>query len=904
VSRQKDLPNAPIRSRRAAFRGAIIGPLLVVLSSAGCGGLPAWRPSRRAPPSDAAEAATGRSEVARPAASRDPDSRSGNRPADSCRQILARDGWIHALSRQAVDPIHAPRPPERLGARPDLRWRYPDLDDLLAGPEPPRADLRTALDDRDPTVATNAAIGLARLGDAAGIDQLGEGVRTPNLKLPIRQAAAEALGRIAEPSPVEPLRALLDQYGPQNERGPNGATHPIPELHAELIRGLAAHVDPADDPRFLEALTSPAAEVRREALLAWSAGRHGTLSVEAVDLRTDPDPRVRAVALACLAQRRHPQAPEYLAAALNDRNLQVRIAAVAALGALGGSEAQQTLEQLLDDPGEVIRAGAVAALATAGAPRTVLEAADDKSWRVRLEVARALADHSTPAAATTARRLIDDPSSAVQCQTIASVAGWPREQAGPILLAGLEKASYTTRREAARHLAVLWPEAAEFPVDGPPERRAEVLARLRDRLRDEIGRHEPAGPDVPGAGAVEPAVPPVSPQTIAYAQGLVAALSAPGIPEPARRQSIASLRGLGPELVATLEQLSVDRGAVLPEAVYRDVLPPCAPVFRALDRLVSEDVAARRAAARELAKLAGRRPLGRLAVARLAAVALVETDSLVWQGVLDAIAVDSGEPAARLACAAIRHPSPEVRRRACEHLAAHGGLDRDRTALLREALHDESPLVVRAAVRALAARGRVEETDSIKRLLLVTDERVCLEAATALCRLGDPSGPPALERLSYSADHTVRREVARTMGQIGDPSLAPSLVRLLDDQHDVRTAALEALPQVVGRDVAEVGGGSPPSVAERVESWKRWHRHEHDGIRRASPDRASGPTQVRRGSPDPAGGSTQVRRGSPDPAGGPTQVRRASPDPAGGSTEGLPFATGRAGREHDTNRAY
>jgi len=824
---QKDLPNASIRSTRAVSRVALTAPLLVVLSSAGCGGLPTWQPSRLAPPEHATDAETGSSDLAAPASSDDPDSRPGHRSADDSREILARDGWIHALRPQADDPTHAQPLPEEFGTKPALRWRYPDLDDLVAGPEPPRADLRAALGDRDPIVATNAAIGLARLGDASGIEQLAEGVRTPKLKLPIRQAAAEALGGIVEPSPVGSLEKLIDQYGQHGDQGQDAPTHPIPELHAELIRGLARHVDPADDPRLLEALGSPAAEVRREALRAWSAGRRGTLPVEAVDLRADPDPRVRAAALACLARRRHPLAREYLIAALDDCDLQARIAAVAALGALGGNEARQALEQLLDDPGELIRAGAVAALAATGAQRAVLEAAGDKSWRVRLEVARALAHQPTPAAAAVARQLIDDPSSTVQRQTTASVAGWPREQAGPILLAALDKPGYATRKEAARHLAVLWPAAAEFPVDGPPERRAEVLARLRSRLRNEIG---PDGPDVPAAVAVDPATPSVSPQTIAFVEGLVRALSDPGLPESARRQSMASLRTLGPELVAALEQLAVDRGVGLPEAVYRDVLPECAPVFRALDGLVSDDVAVRRRAARELARLAHGRPLGRLAAARLASLALAETDQLVWQSVLDAVAKDSSEPASRLACAAIRHPSPEVRRRACQHLAAHGGFDRDHTAVLQQALQDENPLVVRAAVRALAALGRIDDTEPIERLLLAADDPVRLEAATALCRLGASSGPAALERLSYSGNDAVRRQVAVAMGQIGDPSFTPSLIRLLDDQHDVRTAALGALPKVVGHDVAEAASVSPPSFAERVAAWKRWHRHEQDTL--------------------------------------------------------------------------
>lgn len=699
-----------------------------------------------------------------------------------------------------------------------MRWRYPDLDDLVAGPEARRPDLRAALGDRDAIVATNAAIGLARLGDASGNRQLAEGVRTSKLKLPIRLAAAEALGRIAEPSPVESLQGLIDQYGRRGDSGQDDSTHPIPELHAELIRGLAQHVDPADDPRFLEALRSPAAGVRREALRAWSAGRHGTLPVEAVDLRADPDPRVRAVALACLARRHHAEAQQHLIVALDDCDLQVRIAAVAALGTLGGSEARQALEPLLDDPGELIRAGAVAALAASGARQAVLEAAGDKSWRVRLEVARALAHHPQPAAAAMAGQLIEDPSSAVRRETIASVAGWPREQAGPILLAALDKAGYATRKKAAEQLAAFWPPAAEFPVDGPAERRAEVLAR--------------AGPEVLAAVAVEPSMPSVSPQTIAYVEGLVRALSDPGVPEPARRQSIALLRTLGPELVAALEQLAVDRGVGLPEALYRDVLPECAPIFRVLDGLASEDVAVRRRAAQELAKLAQHHPMGRLAAARLASLALAETDQLVWQSVLDAIAEESGEPTSRLACAAIRHPSPEVRRRACEHLAAHWGFDRDHTTVLLQTLQDENPLVVRAAVRALAAPGRIDDTEPIKRLLLTTDDLVRLEAATALCRLGDPSGPAALERLSYSGNDAVRREVAVAMGEIADPSFTPSLVRLLDDQHGIRTAALDALPKVVGHDLAETVSPSSASRAEQIEIWKRWYRHEQDTARR------------------------------------------------------------------------
>ena len=149
-----------------------------------------------------------------------------------------------------------------------------------------------------------------------------------------------------------------------------------------------------------------------------------------------------------------------------------------------------------------------------------------------------------------AGQLVNDPSSAVQRRTIDSVAGWPREQAAPILLAALDQACHATRSEAARQLAAFWPAAADFPVDGPAERRAEVLARLERRLRDEIGR---ANPEALAAVAVEPSMPSASPQTIAYVERLVTGLSEPGVPELARRQSIALLKSVGPELVAALD---------------------------------------------------------------------------------------------------------------------------------------------------------------------------------------------------------------------------------------------------------------------------------------------------------------------------------------------------------------
>jgi len=490
---------------------------------------------------------------------------------------------------------------------------------------------------------------------------------------------------------------------------------------------------------------------------------------------------------------------------------------------LGGPEARAALETRLSDRGELVRAAVVSALAACGAEQSVVKAKADKSWRVRLEVARALARYPTRRGAALARELIDDPSSMVRSQTVASLAEWPVQHAGPVLLAAMGQTAYRTREAAAEQLALLWPPAAEFPVDGPPERRADALHELERLFREQVGFVDP---EVLAAAAVGPPAVSLAPERIADAERLVRDLSDPGVPEPVRRRSVAMLRGFGPGLVGALGQLALDRGQTLPEAVYREVLPDCDPAFEVLNRLASRDVSVRRRAAEELVGLTRTRPLGRLAVARLASSAVTETDQLVWQNVLTAIADDPSEPASRLAYVAIGHPSPEVRRRACEYLAAHCGQNQQHVKVLLPALGDESDLVVRAAVRALGASGRMDDTQPLRQLLLARNELVRLEAATALCRLGDPSGPPGLERLSQSADRAVRRQVAVAMGEIGDPTFVASLIRLLEDHHSVRLAAMKALPEVVGYDVAEAASPPVSTFAERLELWRQWFQRQ------------------------------------------------------------------------------
>jgi len=512
-----------------------------------------------------------------------------------------------------------------------------------------------------------------------------------------------------------------------------------------------------EDPRLSDALKSPDAAVRADGVKAWAEGRGEISSAVLAQLARDPDLRVRMATIQAVARRRPAGCEPLLIAAVGDRDVQVRLAAIAALGELGGAQSQAVLRQSLADRGEMIRKAAVSALAASGGEDSVIRAKDDPSWRVRLEVARALALYRDRQAAAAAVQLSSDPSPAVQQQVLASVGQWPLRQSGAILLEALGKETYQTRRAAAQQLAALWAPAAEFPVDGNPQQRAEALARLQERFRREIG------------------------------------LVDPGV------------------LAEAGQQADAGRDArVSTEAVAE------------VERLASDDVRVRRRAAERLAELARDRGPGRPATLRLAEAMAREADPLVWRSVLTAVESDGSEPAIRLAYMAIGHPAAEVRRRACEHLAAHPS-PRHAEVLL-PALEDANPAVAIAAARALGATGRLEGTEPLKRLLGSGNETLRVEAATSLAQLKDPSGAAALERLAYSRDPSVRRQVAIAMGRAPDPTFAPTLVRLLDDQYAIRLAALESLPNVIGHGEPGLESPPPASVADQVEFWKKTAR--------------------------------------------------------------------------------
>jgi len=732
-------------------------------------------------------------------------------PPNDVRDVLARDVaadepgsersvWIRAVSAED-DPAAA-----------SYRWSYPDLEALVALPEERRLDFADYLDDRDPVVATNAAIALARLGEIEGFTRLADAATNPKLQLPMRRAAVEALAALPEqrPEALVKTRGALESL--LRKCGDPLATCPV-ELHAELIRGLGPLVDPAGHPLFHTALGSRSPEVRLETVRQWLFPRNPMppLPNELIALRSDRDPRIRAAVFSAIGRCGHPLAGKYLQEGLADHDLNVRLAAVEALGRCGDAAAEALLTDLLETASERLQAAAVGALAEAGATQTLLDVAEHESWRVRREVARALAALPDRNGRRVAEQLLGDTSTEVRHAVVDAVAEWPLKTAGQILLEAMQAEGYLTRSMAAEQLIERWPAAREFPVDGPAERRAEVLADLRSEFRGKFGTFDPAS--LVEAAEERPRAEP-TPEQLARVMAQIEGRDAAGMLEA------------GEALLPALETLALDNKQLLPDWVFAEVLAGVDPVFAELARLESEQLAERRRAAGRLVELAREKPLSRLAVARLHTLIIAESDQLLWQSALDAVAGNSGAQAGALACAGLGHLSPEVRRRACDHLAAHPN-ERYTKALLAS-LTERSPSVLAAVVRALGAIGQLDDTSALQPLLMSPHETVQLETARALYRLGDPTGRDALKRLAYSDNVELRQAVAETMGELSERAFAPELIGMLDDRMAVRRAALASLEAIVGEDGPAESGERPGRTNDRVERWRRWA--EQQGI--------------------------------------------------------------------------
>lgn len=745
----------------------------------------------------------------------DADATDDGSRAELARQLQS-DTWF-TLVRPHAQESGESDPGER------FRWQHAGLEQLLQRSPAELGDLESLLASEDRTVAANAAIGLARLGNGAGVEQLVRTVRDVETKLPLRQAAAEALGSGPGATMQPALLTLLCEFGEFQ-----GQRSYVPEIHAELLRSMAFHVDAGSNSHFDEALRSPAPDVRIAALRAWTAGKQGTLPEIVADLLYDPEPQVRIAALQALVARKPDEAEGLVLRALQDHELGVRLAAVAALGHLSSDNARSQLQSLLDDRAELIRVAAVEALAMSGDSASVLGAVADESWRVRAVVADHVGEVADGSAEAVARRLLTDPSAAVQQQTIAALAAWPLERAAPLLLEAIEHGSYIARKDAVARLSAQIPAARDFPIDAPADRRREAFVALEAACTEALG---PLGRvrDPLEVASGTSAIP--NEEQLRQAALAIEAIRQ-AVDESAKQQAFDRLRSLNEQLLPVLDALAGDRAVVLPETIYTELLPQHAAAFDLLFALQRGERDERRRAAYRLATEIQANGLSRLALERLTAIVARESDEVVWRSILEALAHDPRSPVALLAYAGLSHPSVDVRVRCCDHLAHHPAPEH--ATRLIPSLTDDNRLVVLAAVRALGAGPRPPDTSRVHALLVSPQRDLQLEVARTLIRWNDERGRAALERLAFDVDVDVRQHAAELMGELPDASHTPTLIALLDATPSVRRASLTSLQRTAGADHGRGQASESNNAVDQAARWKRWWQQQATAVLPAS----------------------------------------------------------------------
>jgi HEAT repeat protein len=435
-----------------------------------------------------------------------------------------------------------------------------------------------------------------------------------------------------------------------------------------------------------------------------------------------------------------------------------------------------------------------------------------------------------------AKQFLGDASLEVQREAVRSASKWPVDKSGAVLFLAIESPSYQTRKDAATRLADCWPEAAGFPIDAPAPRRAELLADLQTKWNQQFSNVDQAAI----AAAAKPTVSKISPQQVQEISALVDRLADRRASPADQAPAIDSLMAMGEELPPLLDAMLAEENRPLPPQIYRDVLPHCGKEFEYIQQMTDGSLTVRRAAVAALSKQSEGKILPIVAIARVKELLLSETDPVMWLQAFKIVDHDPRESAALLAAAALSHPAPEVRRRACAYFATYP--DPARTESLVAALSDKNVSVLHAALQALAESSRPADVSPVEELLAHPDHALHLDAALALARWHVESGRAALERMAADDDPQLRRKTVQAIGKLGDPVLIATLIKQLDDQQDVRRAALISLCTLTGQDTSPnstVGvqsasyaapgdsEGSSATLAEQAEKWKDWYTRQN-----------------------------------------------------------------------------
>jgi HEAT repeat protein/beta-lactamase regulating signal transducer with metallopeptidase domain len=317
--------------------------------------------------------------------------------------LSAQDSMADAgLETQDTEPAPSPQPQARSSTR-DPRLATRDAQRLTLDARRMtqiEADVNTHISTKvNLSEIVNRALGgkaSTLAGDTAVVRALIERLKDEDAD--VRQAAADALGRIGDPMAIPELVKALDDAQPK-----------VQEAALDALSNFEHGVPAAPVQRML---SSTNANMRQRAVDILMS-MHAVAALPAISaLVADADADVRQNAIQAIQELGSPSSAGAVMPALADRDADVRQAAVEALAQLGGAIPDAALDKLLQDSDADVRQATVEYIGerrVSSKTTQLINLLDDRSGDVRQAAAEALTEIRTPESHAALRRALTNP---------------------------------------------------------------------------------------------------------------------------------------------------------------------------------------------------------------------------------------------------------------------------------------------------------------------------------------------------------------------------------------------------------------------------------------------------------------------------------------------------------------
>ncbi|MFI4876044.1 MAG: HEAT repeat domain-containing protein [Blastopirellula sp. JB062] len=707
-------------------------------------------------------------------------------------KLVETDGWrLTDVDRRFLAPFF--RKPH---------WRHRNLDTVL-GQDDAAELLHAASQSERPLIQATATIGLARC-DQVDTKTLVSAVRDHDLPASIRSAALEALALADEQAEIDRLYETREAWiRVQNQS--SAADMDAEKLETELIYALGLRSQARSDPRIKIALASASNSVRAAALDAMYLDWQGETPEEAAQLCDDPSRLVAAAA------RRTAASGDELRRMMGSPTMSLRRDAIYGLAREGSPDSLQALTKVDENAPIVSLLAAIDVWLLQSDFRQIADLAGHSEYRVRSAIAERLTADQRQELRAIVPQLLSDASPQVREQTLASIDSWPSRQATEAMLTALRLSeSNYARKEIVAQLASRL-QAASLQADETVEA---AIVRFEQAWQLQFGTQSA---DIVSSNK-EGETREIAVEMLQLVRKYEEAKT--GEEAAAYRQQLV---GRKDALLTTLDQLAPELRDVPMSRLCDLVLPELDGDFALGNQAIEEEGPRRLSALRELSQRSKKRRLNQFLLERLIETSRLDGSEEEMHALLGIVQTDNRPAAARLVGLTLHHRAATIRRLSvawCQRFTTY-----DYSGMLSTMLEDKERGVRLATAVALRYYPAGSTTDALLAAIGDDDAELAVAAAGSLAYLHVPEGIDALNRFSRDRIERTRRLAAQAMGESGEESLAPTLIRLLGDAQSVRHAALIALPQVVGEDIAAREKGYRDAYSQ-IAAWQSWYAEQ------------------------------------------------------------------------------